>query len=108
MTTGRNTRSGATSTVCGPPLNPVRHLQIPGIDAEEPAVAAIPVVTHQGNYLVAWQLHAGTDHSVYVRSVEIASDGTATLGTAWPGAIFSHENGAYPAAGGSGGRGNTW
>jgi hypothetical protein len=81
-----------------------------GHDEQRPAVAALPLVNNQGNYLVSWELDIGTSMNVMARSVEIASDGSASMGVQWPLAA-TDEDEVKPAVGASESRGQylvTW
>jgi hypothetical protein len=94
----------------GAPLPGTLFVSTLGHDEQRPAVAALPLVNNQGNYLVSWELDIGTSMNVMARSVEIASDGSASMGVQWPLAA-TDEDEVKPAVGASESRGQylvTW
>jgi hypothetical protein len=64
----------------GQPVGSVINVGTLGNEDGKPAVAALPLVNNQGNYLVAWEADFGVERDIEARAVEIASDGTPTVG----------------------------
>ena len=66
----------------GTPLNPASiTISTLGHDETAPAVAALPLKSSEGDYLVAWEINTGSETGIDAKTVHVASDGSATVGS---------------------------
>ena len=72
-----------------------------GHDETTPAVAALPLNSNEGDYLVVWEMNTGSDTGIYALTVNVDIGGSPSVGS-FPLIVYdSSENESAPAVAGN-------